>query len=130
MKKIAISLTLLVIFLSIGVFALKGPSIFKKEAAPTREQLILTAIIEGMPQFIHDGKPAIEIYSVSQFEGKWYIVTIKSVRPIKNFVPVRLVLLEEASRFRIIVGPDTYFPEDRLLSLNLPDSVILELQKS
>lgn len=46
-------------------------------------------------------------------------------------VPVKIILSDLHQKLPIVLlGPDTHFTEQELLEKNIPDSVILELQKS
>jgi len=112
---------------------------FEKDNSPQAlrrsEKELLEAITNEYSDFISDSKPVIQIDSVSQHEEKWYVVTIKSLQPVENFVPVKVVLIdhnhnEDNGRLQVLLGPDIHFSVPQAMALNIPDSVIMELQKS
>ncbi len=102
------------------------------------EEEILQVIIRDIPAFSNEGKPVAQIDSISRHDDKWYVATVKSLHPVKNFVPVKVVLLDygkPSNNLKVVLGPSVYFSDHDLrdhgmASLNLPDSVIIELQKS
>lgn len=128
MKKIILT-GIIILIASVGLWAgfvlNNRPSL---QAKPLEERII-ESITREYPSFGSDEEPVIGIASMSQ-HGKWYIVTIKSLRSVENFVPVKIVLLDDNGWLRVVAGPEVHFPESKMLSLNLPDSVILELKKS
>lgn len=130
MKKfIPISIIALLILSGFALFFLQDIFTTKDESTIDDEK-ILYVITEKMPLFSLNSKPVIKIDSVSRHRGGWQIVTIKSLRSSEKFVPVKVVMLDTEGKLTIIAGPDTYFTESELLKYNVPDSVIMELQKS
>lgn len=105
-----------------------------KPSSNFSDEILLQAITKKYPAFIYKGEPTIKISTVSVHEGKWYIVSIASRRSVKSPVPVRVVLVNSSSvenpNLIVVLGPDTHFSESAMVSSNLPDSVIMELQKS
>ena len=118
--------------LAIAIGALLAWFLFNRPATQTKstEERMLDVIVSEFPSFSSEGKPVIELESVSVHGDGWYVATIKSLHPVKNPVPVRIVLVEKEGQIRSIIGPETHFSEAKMLSLNIPDSVILELSKS
>ncbi len=119
-----------VVLAVVGIWG--GISIYNKLTAEplSDEEQLIKIITSEYPSFTSNEEPLIEIESVSDNYKGWYVVTIKSKRPVKNFVPVKLVMLETGGIAKTILGPDTHFTESDLLKYNVPDSVIMELQKS
>lgn len=74
----------------------------------------------------HNGKPIFKIKSTSQFEDKWYVVTIDSLSKTAVDVPVYFLLTDENNTLHFILGPDTHFTEAEMLKYNVPDSIIKE----
>lgn len=128
-KKVIFGIILLLILASAAIF-LQGRDFLSKNTAPAKEERILHAITDNIPAFLYEGEPVIGIDSISTFDDKWHIVTIKSLRTSEKFVPVKIIMLDNGDELRIISGPDTHFTEPELLKYNVPDAVILELQKS
>ena len=93
------------------------------------KEYILSSILNDIPAFSADNRSLVKIDSVAKFEDKWYIINISSLRETKVDVPVKLVLLDTGTDLQIMLGPDTDFTEAELLQYNVPDSVILGLQK-
>lgn len=97
----------------------------------TDEQLqvrVIEAITKGRPSLLDNGKPIIEVDSLSH-HNSWYIASIKSVNETGDAVPVKVVLIDSNGVMRSILGPETRFTEAEMLKYNIPDSVIQELQK-
>jgi hypothetical protein len=93
---------------------------------------IIGAITRDNPTLVYQNKPVIEVVSTKQFEGKWYVVTIKSIHEKTMPVPVKVVLLDQGEPDHILtalLGPDVHFTDSEMGSANLPDSVMLELEK-
>ena len=130
MKKIIIGgAVLLSITLCIGAIFIITLS-QSEESKQSLEDRALEVIVRDLPAFASNGKPAIRVGSISPHGNGWYIATIEPLRPVKNPVPVRIILSDKDGWIRIVAGPEAYFSESELLSFNLPDSAILELQKS
>lgn len=127
MKKVILAGTILI--LTIGSI-LVWPVISRPTETISTEEQILKSIAREFPSFSADGKPVIELSSISTHDNGWYVATIKSLQSVKNPVPVRLVLLETDGQIRTILGPDVHFSEEEMLALNIPDSVILEILES
>lgn len=125
-KTSSLGVLVLLIFLCAGVLAAR--SILMGSTTISIEERVLEATTKNNPEYMHDGKPVIEVVSVSSFDT-WHIATIKSLRSTDTFVPVKIVLLDTSGILRVVAGPDTHFTEKELLEKNAPDSVILELQK-
>lgn len=127
-----------IVILMVGIGIFFGINSFDKKQAPEgvdrwSREAIVQAIVSARPSLTVDSRPVIEIDSVSMPENGWYVAVIKSVREKKTSVPVRVVLVDNgghSSKLSVLLGPDTYFSEPEMLSLNIPDSVILELKKS
>ncbi len=123
------------IVISIGLWTVFSPRKSETPHVHTNEELV-QAIIQDVPSLSDKGKPVVKVESVLHKDSKWYVVTIKSVRSVKTFVPVKVVLLSNGApgnKLRVVQGPDTHFSEsehDNTASLNMPDWVILELGKS
>jgi hypothetical protein len=130
-RRTLLGLILLLLIIGLGT----GFIIFKQSAPPKElsSEHILQAIIHDIPAFSSAGKPIIQIASVSHIEGGWYVVILKSLHPVKTFVPVKVILMDQGlpdHLLTVVLGPDTHFTEDEMTAHNLPDPVILELQKS
>ena len=102
---------------------------FLRQERATQEDYIHQAIIEKYPGLMIGGVPLIELKSVTEPEPGWYIANIGSIQETKKDVPVYVVLRGSDENVRVFLGPDIHFSEAEMLSLNMPDSVILELQK-
>jgi hypothetical protein len=135
-NKFLIAGSILLVVISIGVWV--GLSLEKPKIphVHTNEELV-QAIIKEVPSLSHEGKPVIGVESVLHKDSKWYVVTIKSLRSVKTFVPVKLVLLNygaPSNKLSVVQGPDVHFSnpehEHETDSLNMPDWVVLELEKS
>lgn len=127
-KKSFVITFIFLVFVSIVVLA--AIEFFRdKEPKLSDDEYIIKAITESNSEFIHNNKPVIEIDSITVFNDHWYVATIKSLRATENIVPVKVVVLDTDGIFKVIAGPDTHFTEAELLRYNMPDSVILELQK-
>lgn len=141
-RRISVGFILLVILVG-GLSWAAGLSRTQPKASKTyTDEELLRIIVKDIPALTYKGKPVVRIYSVAHREDKWYVVTIKSLRPVKTFVPVRLVLLnqgEPSNKLTVVQGPDVQFSTTEhadseagydITALNMPDWVILELQKS
>lgn len=103
------------------------------ESEKQLNEAALQAILDSKPLFTSSGSSVIEIENVSEPQENWYIATIKSINEDTATVPVSVVLREysqSGSDLRVVLGPETDFTEAQMLQRNLPDAVILELQKS
>ncbi len=97
------------------------------------DQKLLAAIIRDRPSLSYKNQPIIQITNTVKPADGWYIVTIKSLHVKQDFVPVRILLAEENNNpdnLRVILGPEADFSDDVVGSVSLPNSVIMELQKS
>lgn len=127
MKKGIIILSVAMLFTFLCAFTL--PRILPMiESQPSNEDF-LQAITHQFPDFIKNDDPVIAIESISRHDYIWYIATIRSTSEVENFVPVRVVLVNRNNTLSVILGPSVHFTEYDLDSYNLPNSVILELQK-
>lgn len=126
-----VAILILVIIVSVVVWQnYQKSEAFKK--GPSSQE-ILDTIAHDRPELFHDGKPIMEIVSFHRTEDTWYVVTIKSPNDKDMKVPVRLVLQDQGSSRRslkTILGPEVDFPDYLTNTINLPDSVIIELRKS
>lgn len=126
-KSITISIAvILILFAGIIIFVRTQRATIPQ---PSNDEFI-QAITDKFPDFIDDDDPVIAVDSVSRHNYKWYIVTIKSLDRVENFVPVKLIIVDEGDNLSVILGPDTQFTELEMISRNLPESAILELQES
>jgi hypothetical protein len=135
-NRLFIAGSILLVVISIGLWVLLSPRKSETPHVHTNEELV-QAIIQDVPSLSDKGKPLIAIESVLHKDSKWYVVTIKSLRSVKNFVPVKVVLLSNGApgnRLRVTQGPDVHFSDsehnEETASLNMPDWVVLELEKS
>ena len=91
---------------------------------------IISVITREKPVFLDGTNPVIEVNSNKQLEDGWHVITIKSIHEDTMSVPIFVVMTRSdnpASKFNMILGPDTHFTEAEMLQYNLPDSVIREL---
>lgn len=116
----------LLLALVVGLFALHSKKGLSEEGI---EQDILTAILSENPYLVKEGQPMVELSALDSIETNWFIATIRSVNSPKQ-PDVKLVLLHDMIKPRIIFGPEIDFSEDDLIRFNIPDSVILELLNS
>lgn len=126
MKKVIIIFTVFALLISLG--ALTFLRIQQATTPQPSNEDFLQAITHKFPDFADNNEPVITIDSISRHEYKWYIVTIKSLDRVENFVPVKLIMVDEGDNLSVILGPDTQFTELEMISHNLPESAILELQ--
>lgn len=93
------------------------------------DEKLASAIISQFPDLSNQGNPVFDIESVSRHDIWWYVVTIKSSSNISKPALVHLVILNTNDGLRVVSGPDTYTNKGVLIGTDLPDSVILELEK-
>ncbi len=132
MKRIAFIVVIIVAIAS-GA-ALYGILQSPKTETPSQDTFI-DAITDAFPLFLKDDKPVIQVVDIKNTDETWYIITLKSIHEEVMSVPVRVVFTSansssESNRLNLLLGPGTHFTEAELLRYNVPDSVIMELQKT
>lgn len=130
MKRISLLFIILALLIVAVVAAVKISS--GRDSPGRNNEELLRVITHTFPNLTSEGKPVIQIDSVSRHHDDWYIVTIKSLRQTGELVPVRVVLLDQQENnvgLQVLLGPDTYFSKRETLAFDLPDSVIIELEK-
>ena len=102
---------------------------YNQDRGVSIEDRISSTIASRIPMLSSGGTPVFAIDSISS-HGSWHIAKIKSLKETRRPVPVIAILNElDDTTLNIVLGPDTHFTETELLRNNVPDSVILELQK-
>ena len=127
MKRLVVSLVAL--FIIIGAGAIIFNNFYPKQNKLPYDKELIQAITRTFPAYLYKDKPIVEVASVSKYDNAWYDVTIKSLHEVKEFVPVKIVLVDSQDGLHVVLGPDALFTEDQMLQANLPDAVIIGLQK-
>lgn len=127
MKKLLIFTGAIAVLL-VGIFTFRT---YFSTSLPSN-RVVLQTITNQYPEFLSNNKPVIQVESVSRFEDEWYIITLKSLNEVEQFVPVKALLTETphtSTGLKIVLGPEVHFTESEMRYYNLPDTVIKELQK-
>lgn len=126
MKHFTIVLVL-VLVTGIGVFlGYKQSTFVPSDTTLSEEELVIKTITGISPVFSHEGNPVFAIDSLSRYDEKWYVVTIRSIHETKATVPVYFLFARTNDTLQTILGPDTRFSESEMLHYNVPDSIIRE----
>lgn len=132
MKRLFILFTLVIVAASAGLYFRYTYLKPTAQDGVTKEAVFLKLILDANPVFSYENKPLIKIINVTEYDEKWYVVSIASLNTTQTAVPVRFIIVdsdEKGEAPRIILGPEAYLPESLLLQYNVPDSVILGLRE-